>query len=185
MFGRSLIAGLLALALASCANMDGVERRFAQDLALPYQLDSGDRLRIIVFGQDDLTNSYTVDSEGMVAVPLIGTVTARGMTLEQVDATITQRLASGFLRDPNVTVEIAAYRPFFVMGEVQAAGQFPYVNGMTARQAVAIAGGFTPRSVQRNVTLSRQINGVIHRTTVPLDTPVRPGDTIIVRERWL
>ncbi len=180
-----VIACVLVLGAAACAGAGDVDPRFADSLEAPYRLDSGDRLRVIVFGQTDLTNSYTVDPEGMLAMPLIGAVPARGHTLDQLDAAITHRLQAGFLRDPNVTLEIAEFRPFFVLGEVQAPGRFPYVAGMTARTAVAIAGGFTPRSVKRGVTISRQIDGVIIETDVPLDHPIRPGDTVTVHERWL
>jgi len=150
----------------------------------PYTLDSGDRLRIVVFGQDGLTNSYLVDASGHIAMPLIGSVMAKGDTTDQLSARIAEKLRDGFIREPHVAVEVEAYRPFFILGEVTAPGQYPYVANMTAETAVAIAGGFAPRAVRQSVVLIRNSNGQQMRMTVPLGYPLRPGDTINVQERW-
>src|SRR6476660_1636647 len=119
----------------------------------PYTLDSGDKLRIVVFGQDAISNNYTVDAQGQVTLPLIGAVTARGLTTVQLGNTVATRLKQGFIREPNVAVEIETYRPFFVLGEVIFPGQYPYVPNMTAENAVAIAGGFTPRAYRTTITI--------------------------------
>ena len=150
----------------------------------PYTLDSGDRLRIVVFGQDGLTNSYLVDASGHIAMPLIGSVMAKGATTDQLSGRIADKLRDGFIREPHVAVEVEAYRPFFILGEVTAPGQYPYVANMTAETAVAIAGGFAPRAVRQSVVLIRNYNGQQMRMTVPLGYPLRPGDTINVQERW-
>jgi polysaccharide biosynthesis/export protein len=150
----------------------------------PYTLDSGDRLRIVVFGQDALSNIYIVDAAGEVALPLIGTVNARGLTTAQLAASIKGRLANGYIREPSVAVEVDIHRPFFVLGEVTYPGQYPYVPNMTVENAVAIAGGFTPRGFKYKVTVTRRIQGVPARLTVPLHEPLCPGDTITVQERW-
>jgi polysaccharide biosynthesis/export protein len=150
----------------------------------PYTLDSGDRLRIVVFGQDGLSNSYVVDASGYIAMPLIGTVLARGATTEQLSSRIAGKLKQGYVKDPQVAVEIEAYRPFFILGEVTQPGQYPYVADMTVEKAVAIAGGFGPRAYRRTVTVMRMINGQQVRLTVPRSFPLRPGDTVDVRERW-
>jgi polysaccharide export outer membrane protein len=150
----------------------------------PYTLDSGDRLRIVVFGQDGLTNSYLVDASGHIAMPLIGSVMAKGETTDQLSGRIAEKLRDGFIREPHVAVEVEAYRPFFILGEVTAPGQYPYVANMTAETAVAIAGGFAPRAVRQSVVVIRNINGQQMRMTVPLGYPLRPGDTINVQERW-
>ena len=112
----------------------------------PYTLDSGDRLRIMVFGQEGLSNIYIVDVSGKIAMPLIGAVSARGLTSTQLARAIADRLRQGFVREPHVAVEVEIYRPFFILGEVIAPGQYPYVPNMTVETAVAIAGGFTPRA---------------------------------------
>ena len=150
----------------------------------PYTLDSGDRLRIVVFGQDALSNNYTVDAQGQVTLPLAGAVEARGLTTAQLSSAIAGRLKSGFVRDPSVAVEIETYRPFFVLGEVTFPGQYPYVPNMTVENAIAIAGGFTPRAAKDKVTITRKIQGVPTRSTLPLRYPLRPGDTVEVSERW-
>jgi polysaccharide biosynthesis/export protein len=150
----------------------------------PYTLDSGDRLRVIVFGQEGLSNIYLVDVSGKIALPLIGAVSARGLTSTQLARVIADRLRQGFIREPHVVVEIEIYRPFFILGEVIAPGQYPYVPNMTIETAVAIAGGFTPRAYRWDVEVSRSSTGVTARQKVPLIAPVRPGDTINVGERW-
>jgi len=150
----------------------------------PYTLDSGDKLRVVVFGQQGITGSYMVDAGGNVSLPLIGSVPARGLTTGQLSATIAERLKQGYVREPHVTVEIEAYRPFFILGEVTNPGQYPYVANMTAENAIAIAGGFAPRADKRQVQLTRNANHQHYRGDVPLNYPLRPGDTLLVKERW-
>jgi polysaccharide biosynthesis/export protein len=149
-----------------------------------YTLDSGDRLRVVVFGQEGLTNAYLVDAAGCIDVPLIGQVPARGATTEELAGRIAAKLRNGFIREPHVAVEVEAYRPFFILGEVTAPGQYPYVPRMTAETAVAIAGGFTPRAFRRNLIVDRPIAGRIVRMSVPPSFPIHPGDTVNVQERW-
>jgi polysaccharide export outer membrane protein len=150
----------------------------------PYTLDSGDRLRVMVFGQDGLTNSYVVDAGGHIDMPLIGSVMARGATTDQLAYRIADRLRQGFIREPHVAVEIEAYRPFFILGEVTQPGQYPYVANMTVETAVAIAGGFLPRAYRQTVVLTRIVDGQQVRMTVPFTCPIRPGDTLNIQERW-
>jgi polysaccharide export outer membrane protein len=149
-----------------------------------YTLGAGDKLRVVVFGQDGLTNSYNVDASGNITMPLIGPVMARGLTTAELSAAIGARLRQGFIREPHVAVEVEAYRPFFILGEVTFPGQYPFVANMTVETAVAIAGGFTPRAYHTDVVLSRAVGGETIRATVPVTTPVRPGDTITINERW-
>jgi polysaccharide export outer membrane protein len=149
-----------------------------------YTLDSGDKLRVVVFGQDGLTNSYSVDAGGSITMPLIGAVKARGLTPAELSAAITARLSQNYIREPHVAVEIETYRPFFILGEVTYPGQYPYVANMTVETAVAIAGGYTPRAYHSQFEISRSVGGQTVRATVPVGTPVRPGDTVIVTERW-
>ena len=151
-----------------------------------YALDTGDKLRIVVFGQEGLSNSYFVDAAGQVTIPLIGTVSARGLTTQQLARAIAAKLRAGFIREPHVAIEIETYRPFFILGEVTQPGQYPYVPNMTVETAVAIAGGFTPRAYRDDVSIDRQTPGatVRGRSTVPLLTRVMPGDTIVINERW-
>ena len=152
--------------------------------APPYSLDSGDKLRIVVFGQEGLSNSYAVDAAGFITMPLIGAVKARGLAPAALSAAVAAKLRNGFIREPHVAVEIEAYRPFFILGEVTAPGQYPYVANMTVETAVAIAGGFTPRAYKSTVILTRVIDGQSYRGPAPNTFPLRPGDTITVEERW-
>ena len=150
----------------------------------PYLLDAGDRLRITVFGQDGLTNSYAVDAAGNITMPLVGTVPARGMTTQQLTHSLAERLKQGYIREPKVAIEVEAYRPFFIHGEVVTPGQYAYVPNMTVEKAIAIAGGFGPRADKSKVTLSRTIGGQTSRLSVGLTYPLRPGDTLRIGERW-
>jgi len=152
--------------------------------ASDYRLDAGDKLRIVVYGQDGLTNSYAVGAGGTITMPLIGSVEARGLTPAQLASRIGDRLRNGYIREPYVAAEIEAYRPFFILGEVAAPGQYPYVPNMTAESAVAIAGGFSPRAKRDSVTLTHTSSAGTVRAVVPPATPINPGDTIVVGERW-
>jgi polysaccharide export outer membrane protein len=149
-----------------------------------YRLDAGDRLRIVIYGQEGLTNTYAIDAGGSITMPLIGAVRARGLTPAGLAAEISGKLRNGYIREPSVAVEIEAYRPFFILGEVAAPGQYPYVPNMSVESAVAIAGGFSPRAKRDRVTLTHTDAGGSIRAVVPLGTPISPGDTVLVGERW-
>ena len=179
---------VLSLALAGtmisgCATYKPVDEAFHAVLTQPYLLDAGDSVRITVFEQAELTKSYSVDKAGFIAFPLIGSVVARGKTPKQMEGMIAAKLQQGFIRNPDVSVEIDRYRPFFIMGEVGTAGQYVYVPGMTVQNAIAISGGFSPRAFQGDVDITRQINGKVLTGRVPLSDPIMPGDTIHIRER--
>ncbi len=150
----------------------------------PYLLDTGDKLRIFVYGQPSLSRLYTVDHAGQISVPLIGHVHARGATTRGLEGTIKARLGVQYVKDPHVTVDISQNRPFFILGEVRSAGQYPYVSGMTVQSAIAIAGGFSERANERTVQITRRTNGFIEKMDVPVDYVLLPGDTIQVPERW-
>ena len=138
----------------------------------------------MVYGQEGLTNTYAIDAGGSITLPLIGAVAARGLTPAGLAASITAKLRNGFIREPSVAVEIESYRPFFILGEVAAPGQYPYVPNMSVESAVAIAGGFSPRAKRDAVTLTRTDQRGSIRAVVPLGTPLSPGDTVLVGERW-
>ena len=178
-----LVTSLIGVGLlAGCATAPTPPDGYHPELVSPYQLDSGDRLRVIVFGQTDLSNTYVVSQGGSIAMPLIGAVVARGRTTGQIEADIAARLRNGYLRRPDVSVEVDRYRPFFAMGEVGAAGQYPYVPGMTVQQAIAAAGGFTPRGDTYTVRVTRSVNGRVGTADLRLNDPVLPSNTLYVRE---
>ena len=172
-----------AILLGGCAPSYRTDLFRAQADA-PYVLASGDRVRVIVFGQDNISNSYAVNGAGRISLPLAGDVTVGNLTTGEAEHAIEGRLRAGFLRDPHVSVEVEAFRPFFVMGEVATAGQYPFINGKTAQKAIALAGGFTPRGYKAAVDLTRSVNGVPVTGSVPLTFPLRPGDTVTVEERF-
>ena len=149
-----------------------------------YHLDAGDKLRVVVYGQEGLTNTYAVSAGGSITMPLIGPVMARGRTTAGLAADISAKLRAGFIREPSVAVEIEAYRPFFILGEVAAPGQYPYVPNMTAESAVAIAGGFSPRARRDQVTVTHTDASGTSRLVLSPASPISPGDTVLVGERW-
>lgn len=180
----ALIAVILALGLQGC-NFHGKSNPPAILLASTdaYTLDTGDRLRIVVFGQDNLSRGYTVDGSGNVAMALVGMVRARGGTTYQLEQRIEGALAGTYVKDPKVSVEVEVYRPFFILGEVRQPGQYPFVNAMTVETAVAIAGGYTERANERRVRITRRMGEELETFALPSFESVRPGDTIYVRER--
>jgi polysaccharide biosynthesis/export protein len=192
-----LLVALAALSLAGCARRQAVSYAPAPYGAggpyvpvqgavfeQPYTIDTGDRVRISVFGQEGVSNSYLVDAAGYVNVALTGPIAARGLTSASLAEAIAARLREGFVREPHVSVEVEAYRPFYILGEVNAPGQYPYQPGMSVETAIAIAGGYSPRADKRNALLTRAINGASIKNKVPLQTQLRPGDTVNVPERW-
>ncbi|MFM9938454.1 MAG: polysaccharide biosynthesis/export family protein [Hyphomicrobiaceae bacterium] len=150
----------------------------------PYLLDTGDRLRIFVYGQPNLSRIYVVDHGGWITVPLIGGVKVRGLTTFDLERKLKGKLGAQYVKDPHVTVDMHQNRPFFILGEVKTAGQFPYVSGMTIKTAVAIAGGFSERANERKFQITRRINGLVEKLDVPDDYVVLPGDTVQVYERF-
>lgn len=180
---KLLAVGVFLALLPACSSYKPTPPAFHEALNQPYLLGAGDRVRVTVFEQDELTNTYSVDQAGYLSVPLIGAVAARGKTAAQVEREIAAKLADGFIRDPDVSLEIDRYRPVFVMGEVGSAGQYPYVPGMTVQKAVASAGGFTARANQASADVTRDINGEVMTGRVMLSDPLLPGDTIYIRAR--
>lgn len=144
----------------------------------------GDMLSIIVFGEPDLSlKKVRVGADGSVSMPLLGQVKVGGYSIRKLEDRLTSMLAAGYLRDPKVTVSVLDYRPFFVYGEVNKPGGYPYADDLTVEKAVALAGGFTPRASKRKVTLERKGKAVGGRK-VDLKTSVLPGDVITVGESF-
>lgn len=148
-----------------------------------YILGVGDKLRINVFGEPDLTGEFEVSSTGIVSMPLIGDVRAAGQTVSKLQASITAKLKDGYMKDPKVSVEVNNYRPFFIVGEVMKPGSYTYVNGMTVINAVALAGGYTYRADKSGITLKHG-GPTTREASVPEDSVVLPGDVIRVPERF-
>lgn len=150
----------------------------------PYTLGAGDRIRLQVFGQEELSHEYLVSDSGVITVPLIGSVDAEGKTLAGLEQAVAGELSNGILVDPNVTAEIVAYRPFFILGETKAPGQYPYVPRMTVLSAVSMSGGFTFRAEQDAVSITRLVDGQMAEFRADPLSLVEPGDVINVHERY-
>ncbi|MBV8534422.1 MAG: polysaccharide export protein [Alphaproteobacteria bacterium] len=150
-----------------------------------YRLGPGDRLRIIVFGQKDMTGEFAVDGTGLMSFPLIGQIKAGGLTAEGLEREITDKLKPDYLRDPKVSVVVLTYRPFYIVGEVKTPGSYAYVTGMSVINAIALAGGFTYRAKESSFYVDRTAkDGKKTRIDAGPDTTVQPGDVITVRERY-
>lgn len=150
---------------------------------MAYRLDTGDKVKVIVYGEDDLSGEFDVDGSGNVRLPLIGQVHAAGLTLKDFEAAVEAKLAAGYLVNPKVSAEVTNYRPFTILGEVNKPGEYPYENGMTVLNAVALGGGYTYRADKDNVYIRRK--GSQMEVKLPADdtTSIYPGDTVRVDER--
>ena len=172
------------LALAALGIGLGANISAAGASASEYRLGSGDKVQITTFGEPTLSGVFDVSGSGAVAVPLVGEVKAEGLTAAEFAEAVEAAFRDGFLKEPKVSVEVAAYRPFFIMGEVGKPGQYPFVNGLTVLNAVATANGFTYRADTHHVFIKRAKEAVEHRLDLTTSTAVEPGDTIRIRERY-
>lgn len=181
---RRYLPLLIAAALvAACVSAPPSDPRLAEVTLDDYTLDSGDKVRVTVFGQTDLSGEFNVDSGGRVALPFLEPADARGKTTVQFARSLEDQLRQSLLRNPSVSVEITQYRPFFILGEVMRPGQYSFVSGMTVKTAAAIAGGFTYRASMSGVTITRQAGSNMLEGRTGIDSPVMPGDTIVIAER--
>lgn len=178
-----LILILMLIPLAGCA-LNAKPSTYLVQTKGPYTLDTGDVVRVTVYGEAEMSKSYRVDDAGAIALPLIGSIPVRGSTTQVAAARITAALADGYIREPSVAVEIDTYRPFFIQGAVKNAGQFSYVYGMTVRAAIATAGGYTDTADRTRAIVYRRQGAEIAKGAVDLDFPIYPGDTVVVSERW-
>ncbi len=147
-----------------------------------YQLSAGDRVRIIVFGEEELSGEFELDSEGTFSMPLIGTVKSESLTPRELEASIAALFLDGFLKNPRISIEVLNYRPFYILGEVNNPGAYPYRAGMTILNAAALAGGFTYRANENKIEVTR--GGAGEPRIMPRETVVQPGDIIRVKERF-
>ena len=149
-----------------------------------YTLGSGDRVRVTVFGEEDLSGEFEVDGSGFISMPLIGEVEAGGLTLRQLEKVIAEKLLDGYLKTPRVSVDVRNYRPFYILGEVKEPGSYPYVSGMTVLNAVALAGGYTYRARKKRLLITRANDAEGAKQRATEDTVVLPGDVVRVPERF-
>lgn len=180
-----IAAAILALGLSACGtNYDGLSM---QSMGTPpaYKLDAGDRVAVNVFGEDNLSGEYEVDQSGIVSLPLAGRVNVANLSTQDAERTIAKRLSEGFVSNPNVTVSVVRYRPFYVLGEVARPGGYPFYSGASVLSAVAVAGGYTYRAEKFGTRLLRQGgDGKAEPQRITPGTYIQPGDIVIVPERW-
>lgn len=186
---RAALALTLALfALAACAD-DGPMVTPAFRAGGPgsgnmeYRLGPGDKIKITVFGNQDVSGEAVVDSSGDIAMPLLGQITAQNLTVPELQVKLAEELNKQYLVDPKISIEVMNYRPFFILGEVGKPGSYPYIAGVTVRQAVAIGGGFTRRARTSTVSIIRQTPLGEERLDATAETPVMPGDTLEIGRR--
>ena len=169
------------MAASGCGSADGRFAPLAMTAPAAYQLGTGDELRVTVFGLDTMTNTYRVDDSGSIALPMLDPIKVAGKTVRETEAIIVDKIrARQLLLDPRVSAQVQTYRPFYIAGEVQKPGQYPYVPGMSLMMAVSVAGGYTFRANTKSAIITRaSVKG-----SATQDTPVMPGDQILVRESW-
>lgn len=186
---------LLPLALSACSAVadsnisatseSRIRAAYAESSdASSYVLGPSDRVRLKVYGENDISGEYEIDANGLISVPLAGRVKASGLTTRQLEKSVVAALSKGLLRDPRVNVEVATYRPFYILGEVKRAGEYPYKSGLTVLDAVASAGGFTYRANENKAFIRRK--GSSAEESYALDAPIQiyPGDNVRIPERY-
>lgn len=182
--------GRLTACLAICVGIvagsaTGTARAEEPVRVLPqYHLGADDKIRVITFGEDSLSGEFLISGSGKVAMPLIGEVQAAGLTVPEFQQKVEVALKQGYLKDPRVSVEVMTYRPFYILGEVQKPGEYPYTNGLTVLNAVATANGFTYRANTKRVFIKRADSTAEEKYPLNSQTPVAPGDTIRISERY-
>lgn len=183
---RALALLAFAVTLSACATGAPAAAQGSAD-PLPqtteYRLGPGDRLRVAVFSREELTGEFTVGTQGRISYPLVGELDAAGRTVPEFTTQLSEQLRAGYVRDPIVSVEIAQYRPFYILGEVNRPGAYPYSPGMTVMGAVATAGGFTYRANSRRVYVQRPGQTGEESEALTSSTMVQPGETVRIPER--
>lgn len=149
-----------------------------------YHLGSGDEIKVTVYDEEDLSGEFEIDGSGNISLPLIGTVNVSNKTLKTAEGLITELLADGYLVSPRVSIEVLNYRPFYILGEVDKPGSYPYVNDITVLNAVALASGFTYRANKKKFEITRKVDGKEEKIIVDITAKVLPGDIIRIAERF-
>ena len=180
---KNFVAAAFAILLAGCASSANLPTLSLTPEQVTYRLGVGDQLKITVYGEERLTGEFPVNGQGNVAFPLLGEVSAAGRTLQEFEKEISAGLADGFVNNPNVTVEVANYRPYYILGEVGKPGEYQLPEGLPLWSADARAGGFTFRANKKRIYIRHKSGGDEVAYRLEGSTPVQPGDTIRVSER--
>jgi protein involved in polysaccharide export with SLBB domain len=184
---RSTISAGLALGLAivaACSTGPAMANPQAPSVTDSYRLGTGDEIKVTVFGEADLSGPLVVDGQGAITMPLIGQVEVRGLTLAETGRRLEAKLKDGWLRDPKVTAEMTKGRPYYILGEVNRAGEYPFTSGLTVMNAIAAAGDFTYRADKKKIMITSAGTGEEREVKLSPTTPVQPGDRIRVLERY-
>ena len=179
--GLALGLGIIAACSTGPAMANPQQAVAASD---SYRLGTGDEIKVTVFGEADLSGPKIVDGQGAVTLDLIGPVEVRGLTLNEVSRRIEAKLKDGWLRDPKVTAEMTKGRPYYILGEVNRAGEYPFTSGLTIMNAIAAAGDFTYRADKKKIMVTSADTGVEREVKLTPITPVQPGDRIRILERY-
>lgn len=185
----SALALTILAALGACSDGSSVgsglaEHRISPDDLKSYRLGVGDKIRLNVFGETELSGTFEIGSAGQISLPLVGDIPAAGLDVNGLRESAVHRLSSGYLKNPKISIEVVGYRPIYVHGEVKSSGEFPFKNGLKLRDAIALAGGYTYRANQSYVVLARDGTKRDTRIGMPTDILVMPGDNIRVPERY-
>jgi len=182
---KPLISACLfgVILLAGCASPSGRLPDLPNEQSANYLLGAGDTLRITVFGEADLSGTFKISDNGALVMPLVGQVSAQGLSVPELQKRLTTQLNAKAVKSPDVTIQIEEYRPFFILGEVKNPGSYPYVPDMTVLTAVAIAGGFTFRASVDEVSVTRRRNGTASESRASRASRILPGDVVYVFER--
>lgn len=185
----TLILAVMTGWLAGCQSGPSAIARAEEPVAVQrvvqeYTLGPGDKVRLTVFGEPELSGEFTLDGKGIISLPLVGEIPAQGGTVRELQRAVEQRLANGYLRQPQVSAEVLNFRPFYILGEVNQPGEYPYSEGLTVINAVARAEGFSYRANQKVVMIKGARDADYSRIELTPSTVVLPGDTIRVLERF-
>ena len=186
---RRWIALISLASLAACATPNAPPlpaseyAKVGQDIE--YRLSAGDKIRVVVFGEDTLTGDYVISSGGNLTFPLIGVIKATDQTVEGLQRTIATKLSDGFINNPQVSIQIVSFRPYYILGEINRPGEYPVSTGLTLKQAIAAAGGYTYRANTKRAFLKRatETDERLVDMTGTNTVIVRAGDTIRIVER--
>ncbi len=180
MWRRTLIAAMLCLIPVSSAVAQAINN------VPQYRLGSGDRLSVVFFGKHvgDLSGEYEIDGAGLIPMPLVGSIRLGGMTVAEAEAAIKAAYQPDYVRDPRLSIQVLNYRPFYIMGQVNSPGSYPYVNGITVLEAVVIAGGFTKRAKESEMRIIRGTDATRTKEDATPETIILPGDVIEVPQRY-
>lgn len=188
---RKAVAALVGLGLAvlsACASGPAMAGPQGQSSGVSsmtgYRLGAGDEVKVTVYGEPELSGAFVVDGEGNISMSLIGPVEVATLTLSEASSKLETRLKDGWLRDPQVTAELVKGRPYYILGEVNKPGEYPFVSGLTVMNAIASAGDFTYRADKGRILIKRADSAVEQEVVLTPTTPVQPGDTIRIRERF-